>query len=341
MTYILPSPSVTQQFVGPTTSLASASMLPCLIGSLKQSVIDGVITSQFTASLPVVSAKKLTYPGLKALAVPDASSVKISAKNAQLKIANGTGSGVAGNGYFTASTAPTGVLAGDILTITVASGSTNSYVVSSVSPATQINLANNATINYALSSVAYAITRNAGNVDCDFVTTLSDMSSITITSLTSSSFPVLSASSFAMSYIAQRNDLSGFYSVNDPTQLALDMDINAGNPLGLYLGTIMTKSGNQGLAYITPNDTTVAFAAALEHLSTRQDVYLITFVGSGLETPNGVQDNTKSADLSVYVQTESQPNPSFYRAAIVPVTDEATFLYNVKKASLQYTHAIG
>ena len=323
MTYVLPSPSVKQNFIGTAPSLNSAVMLPCLIGSLKQSVVKNSIKSLFT-TLPVTS-QAITFAnlGLKSQAVFDNSSVAIFATNAFTSVVSGTASGVAGDSFITATAAPTGALKDDTLVITVSASPlvTKSYKIASIN-SDIINFANGATLDYDLTAITFKVVRSVGNVECNFTATFSS-TAMTLTALTYASAGIAAADDILISYTATRHDLNNtFYKVTDLSLLALDMDINPGNPLGFYLGNIMASAsgGSTALAYITPDNGTTSFNTALEALSTRQDPYLITFIGSDNQT----QESAKARALATYVQQESKnfsdtpPGPSYYRSAIVP-----------------------
>jgi hypothetical protein len=315
MSYLPPHVSVTQILTRASQNLVNSELLPTYVGSLNQVVNNTPISLIYPVTNTTIS-----YLGLKAGAIVNQSSVRITVNNAIVQVSTNTISA----GVFTAGSAivnQTGAFvntkAGDLLVLPNNGGT---YTVQSVTSNDSLVLTT--PTSYAPTTGSYTIQRLIPSVNADFGTAVYNSGSFTITQLQYSGMDILSGSA-SLSYVALRKDLTGFYSVTNYDQLVADMDIEPESGIGFYLGQIAlaANGGTTVLAYITPDNTLASFNKAWSELAVRPDVYFVVPIST---------DPTINAGAASHAIAMADPDIAYFRMAIVnaPITLNKTLVSN-------------
>ena len=308
MTYQYPNVTLNEVLKGFSQTLNDADLKPCAVGALYQVVKKSKITLPFK-----VTNSTIVYPSIKIGAIIDTGSVSISVDSAEVEVKASTVIAVgvleAGKNTATLTDAFAGALAGDIIIHELASGVVaGTYTIKSRTDASNVVL--NETIDYSnVATDKLYIKRNVGNIKATLGSPTYDLSSVTITSLTYNSLPIISGTAY-ISYRAIRKDLLGFYNVDSIEQLKVDMDIDPLNPLGFYLGSIMptASGGRKCIAYILPDESDLSFASAYDSLSTNGNIYYMV----PLSTSSVIMNS-----MSSHVTNMSSEENSMFRTAII------------------------
>lgn len=319
MTYRLPGVEVSQILTRASQALGDSQLLPCFIGSLNQVVRNAPINLTFPLSSPTV-----IFPNLMLGATVNDSSIAIQVANAMIQVGSGAVAGAAlvaggntiqgGTGVFL------NVQIGDTIIFntathgqfTVASKLNSAGFLVPAIDATGTYVTTNETISYpAAIADPFTIQRNVGTVNSTIVGATYTATSISFTSLTYNTYPIIGGNA-SITYVALRSDLNNtFYEVTDLDQLAIDMSVDILNPLGFYLGEIAPSANggvNNVLAFILPNELDASYIAALTNLGIRKDPYLLVPLSN---------DSTVNNAYAAHVEAMSQPDPSYFRAALL------------------------
>ena len=308
MSYKLPSPSVRQILNRASQALADSDLLPCIIGPLKQSVIDADIT----VSLPVSTSITIPYINLKPGASINVDSVKINVYNAITQVVGPTvitSLTLSGKTLSATTAIFLGAQSGDQFKIASNGGT---YTIQSVSSDNKsITLLSIPSLPI---SGNFSIIRTYSTpVEAEFDAFLNNGNSFSFSGLLYDGNAIISGNS-KLSYTADRIDLTGFYEVTNYDDLASDIDVNYKNLLGYYLGVLaLAASGERKiLAYITKDSTDASYISALDDLSTRRDTYFILTLSNSTTVKNAV---------AAHAISMSDPSISYFRTAFLPAPD--------------------
>lgn len=296
MSYQYPDVKVNEVIKSASQTLTEPDLKPCPVGALYQVVRKKAIV------LPLkVTNATISYPVIKVGSTVDKDSVSIYVESAEIEIKSSTtiANGVleAGKNTATLTDGFTNASPGDILVHSLASGViAGVYTIKSKTDASNVIL--NESIDYSNDATdKLLIKRSVGNVTAVMGTPTFDNTSVTISSLTYNSLPIIAGTPY-ISYRALRKDLLGFYNVDSLEQLKVDMDVDPWNPLGLYLGSIMPSAsgGKSCIAYILPDELDSSFITATEDLSVNSDVYYLVPISSSSVVMNTM--NSHVTDMS-------------------------------------------
>lgn len=302
MAYALPSPSVHQILVRSSQALTNAGLLPCVMGTLKQVVKDESIDIVFPATNVTIA-----FPRLKPAAIIDTLSVKLKIKNATIEIAaniSATGAFVAGKDSVTSTGAFAIAHPGDKV---ILSGNAGTYTIREVVDANTVKLTR--LINYTATTETFSILRVIPEVEPNIIGAVFEDTFFTFASLEYNGKNILGGKAF-ISYMADRRDLTGFYMVDDLSQLKEEIGTDIENPLGYILGVLMPSAGGAAktMAYIMADSDEAAYMLALEDLETRRDIYIV----HALSTNQNIQKA-----IAAHTQSLSDPRFSMFRLGAV------------------------
>lgn len=307
MSYKLPGPSVNEILNRASQALADSDLLPCFIGSIKQVVRD----YELPITLPVDRQYTIQLPGLKPGAKVDLSSVNVTVHNAMLEVVASTPTSlvtVSGRTLSSPTALFTEVKENDYLKLGDSAGT---YKIKTVS--IDGNSVTLSSIPQIKPGGAFTVIRNIEKIVADSGITLDSDTSISLSDLTYNSLIIISGTP-KLSYVAARNDLTGFYDVTSSDNLKADIDVDYENLLGYYLGVLapMASGGKKVVAYITPDESDESYIEALEMLATRRDIYFIV----ALSQSQAVQQAVSAHAISM-----SEPFPSYFRTSFVTVPE--------------------